>query len=75
MVVLCRALLLHTKGNCLKENISKDYSSDPFEAEVEETKVNRNILHQSNNFDLTERAKWTRAWQKSVIPNLNIGLR
>lgn len=73
MAVLCRALLQHTKEKCLKENISKDYSSDSFKAEVEETKVNRNILQTSNNFDLTERVKWTRDSRRMLFPTLKSG--
>lgn len=40
--------------------VSQDYSRDSFAAEVEQTKINTNILQQSNTFHVNERAE--RMW-------------
>lgn len=39
--------------------VSQDYSSDSFAAEVEQTKININILQPSNTFELNGKAVQT----------------
>ncbi len=63
--MLSRALLLHTIERSLGVRgvaaVSQDYSSDSFAAEVEQTKININILQPSNTFDFNGKAEYDAA--------------